>query len=105
MIETINKLVRTSRQLVQEFGREPTPEEATISPSDAAINNRLADRTRAVLKSLTPREEEVIRMRFGIGRKSDQTLEEIGDGFEVTRECIPSSTIASLRWAVTTSTP
>jgi RNA polymerase primary sigma factor len=132
MIETINKLVRTSRQLLQEFGREPTPEEiaekmelplekvravlkiakepisletpigqeedshlgdfiedkSVVSPSDAVTNSRLAEQTRAVLKSLTPREEKVLRMRFGIGEKSDHTLEEVGQDFEVTRERI-----------------
>jgi RNA polymerase primary sigma factor len=132
MIETINKLVRTSRQLVQEFGREPTPEEiaakmelplekvrsvlkiakepisletpvgeegdsslgdfledkTVVSPAEAVNSSRLADRTARVLKTLTPREEQVVRMRFGIGRKSDQTLEEIGDDFDVTRERI-----------------
>ncbi|GAC1353381.1 MAG: RNA polymerase sigma factor RpoD [Polyangiales bacterium] len=132
MIETINKLIRTSRYLVQEFGREPTPEEiaekmelpldkvrkvlkiakepisletpigeeedshigdfiedkSVVSPSEAVINMNLAEQTRKVLKSLTPREEKVLRMRFGIGEKSDHTLEEVGQDFEVTRERI-----------------
>ncbi len=132
MIETINKLIRTSRYLVQEFGREPTPEEiaakmevpletvrkvlkiakepisletpigeegdshlgdfiedkAMVSPADAAINESLAEQTRKILKTLTPREEKVLRMRFGIGEKSDHTLEEVGQNFEVTRERI-----------------
>ncbi|MBI5534170.1 MAG: RNA polymerase sigma factor RpoD [Deltaproteobacteria bacterium] len=132
MIETINKLARTSRSLVQEFGREPTPEEiaakmelpldkvrnvlrvakepisleapvgdegdstlgdfvenkTTISPSEEATQASLADCTRRVLESLTPREAQVIRLRFGIGRKSDHTLEEIGGDFRVTRERI-----------------
>jgi RNA polymerase primary sigma factor len=132
MIETMNKLVRTSRQLLQEFGREPTPEEiavkmelplekvrnvlriakepislespigqeadshlgdfiedkSAVSPSDAAMNASLAEQTRNLLKSLTPREEKVLRMRFGLGEKSDHTLEEVGADFEVTRERI-----------------
>jgi RNA polymerase primary sigma factor len=130
MIETINKLIRTSRYLVQELGREPTPEEIAekmelpldkvrkvlkiakepisletpigeeedshlgdfiedktlVSPSDAVINMNLAEQTRKVLATLTPREEKVLRMRFGIGEKSDHTLEEVGQDFEVTRE-------------------
>jgi RNA polymerase primary sigma factor len=132
MIETINKLARTSRSLVQEFGREPTPEEiaakmelpldkvrsvlriakepisleapvgdegdstlgdfienkTTANPSEEAMQTGLADSTRRVLESLTPREAQVIRLRFGIGRKSDHTLEEIGNDFRVTRERI-----------------
>ncbi|MFI5299210.1 MAG: sigma-70 family RNA polymerase sigma factor, partial [Polyangiales bacterium] len=132
MIETINKLIRTSRYLVQEYGREPTPEEIAekmemplekvrkvlkiakepisletpigeeedshlgdfiedknaISPSDAIINVNLEDQTRRVLKSLTPREEKVLRMRFGIGEKADHSLEEVGADFDVTRERI-----------------
>ena len=132
MIETINKLMRTSRQLVQEYGREPTPEEladkmelpidkvrsvlriakepisletpvgddgdsslgdfienkTVASPSDEVIGASLSDRTSQVLESLTPREAQVIRLRFGIGRKSDLTLEEIGEDFNVTRERI-----------------
>ncbi len=141
MIETINKLVRTSRYLVQEFGREPTPEEiaekmelpldkvrkvlkiakepisletpigeeedshlgdfiedkSVISPSDAVINTNLQEQTRRVLKTLTPREEKVLRMRFGIGEKSDHTLEEVGQDFEVTRERIRQIEAKALR--------
>ncbi len=141
MIETINKLIRTSRYLVQEFGREPTPEEiaekmelpldkvrkvlkiakepisletpigeeedshlgdfiedkSAVSPSDAVINLNLCDQTRRVLKSLTPREEKVLRMRFGIGEKSDHTLEEVGQDFEVTRERIRQIEAKALR--------
>ncbi|APS00148.1 RNA polymerase sigma factor RpoD [Pajaroellobacter abortibovis] len=132
MIETINKLIRTSRYLVQEYGREPTPEEisskmelpldkvrkvlkiakepisletpigeeedshlgdfiedkSVVSPSEAVVTMSLAEQTRKVLKTLTPREEKVLRMRFGIGEKSDHTLEEVGQDFEVTRERI-----------------
>jgi len=141
MIETINKLIRTSRYLVQEFGREPTPEEiaekmelpldkvrkvlkiakepisletpigeeedshlgdfiedkSVISPADAVINMNLSEQTRKVLKTLTPREEKVLRMRFGIGEKSDHTLEEVGQDFEVTRERIRQIEAKALR--------
>ncbi|MSP25041.1 MAG: RNA polymerase sigma factor RpoD, partial [Myxococcales bacterium] len=141
MIETINKLIRTSRYLVQEYGREPTPEEiadkmelpldkvrkvlkiakepisletpigeeedshlgdfiedkSVISPADAVINSNLADQTRRVLQTLTPREEKVLRMRFGIGEKSDHTLEEVGQDFEVTRERIRQIEAKALR--------
>jgi RNA polymerase primary sigma factor len=141
MIETINKLIRTSRYLVQEFGREPTPEEiaekmelplekvrkvlkiakepisletpigeeedshlgdfiedkSVVSPAEAVINNNLAEQTRRVLQTLTPREEKVLRMRFGIGEKSDHTLEEVGQGFEVTRERIRQIEAKALR--------
>ena len=141
MIETINKLIRTSRYLVQEFGREPTPEEiaekmelpldkvrkvlkiakepisletpigeeedshlgdfiedkSVLSPSDAVINNNLSEQMRKVLKTLTWREEKVLRMRFGIGEKSDHTLEEVGQGFEVTRERIRQIEAKALR--------
>jgi RNA polymerase primary sigma factor len=141
MIETINKLIRTSRYLVQEFGREPTPEEiaekmelpldkvrkvlkiakepisletpigeeedshlgdfiedkSVVSPAEAVINNNLAEQTRRVLKTLTPREEKVLRMRFGIGEKSDHTLEEVGQDFEVTRERIRQIEAKALR--------
>ena len=129
MIETINKLVRTSRQLVQQLGREATPEEIAekmdmpvdkvrkvlkiakepisletpigededsylgdfiedkniINPAEAVININLSEQTRRVLATLTPREEKVLRMRFGIGEKSDHTLEEVGQDFFVTR--------------------
>jgi len=132
MIETINKLVRTSRRLVQEMGREPTPEEIAEkmempldkvrkvlkvakepisletpigeeeeshlgdfiedkgipSPQEAVINANLSETTRRVLASLSPREEKVLRMRFGIGEKYDHTLEEVGLDFDVTRERI-----------------
>jgi RNA polymerase primary sigma factor len=141
MIETTNKLVRTSRYLVQELGREPTPEEiaekmelpldqvrkvlkiakeplsletpigeegdshlgdfiedkSAVSPSDAAVNTNLSEQTRKVLKTLTPREEKVLRMRFGIGEKSDHTLEEVGQDFEVTRERIRQIEAKALR--------
>ena len=141
MIETINKLIRTSRYLVQEIGREPTPEEiagkmelpiekvrkvlkiakepisletpigeeedshlgdfiedkGVSSPSEAVISGNLADQTRKVLATLTPREEKVLRMRFGIGEKSDHTLEEVGQDFEVTRERIRQIEAKALR--------
>ena len=141
MIETINKLIRTSRYLVQELGREPTPEEIAekmefplekvrkvlkiakepisletpigeeedshlgdfiedkkfMSPSEAAINLNLAEQTRKVLATLTPREEKVLRMRFGIGEKSDHTLEEVGKDFAVTRERIRQIEAKALR--------
>jgi RNA polymerase primary sigma factor len=130
MIETINKIVRTSRQMLHEIGREPTPEELaeklsmplekvrkvmkiakepisletpigdeedshlgdfiedknTILPIDAAIQSNLRETTTRVLASLTPREERVLRMRFGIGMNTDHTLEEVGQQFSVTRE-------------------
>jgi RNA polymerase primary sigma factor len=141
MIETINKLIRTSRYLVQEIGREPTPEEisekmemsldkvrkvlkiakepisletpigeeedshlgdfiedkAVISPHEAVINSNLSEQTRKVLASLTPREERVLRMRFGIGEKYDHTLEEVGQDFDVTRERIRQIEAKALR--------
>jgi RNA polymerase primary sigma factor len=141
MIETINKLIRTSRYLVQELGREPIPEEiaekmelplekvrkvlkiakepisletpigeeedshlgdfiedkAVTSPSEAVISLNLAEQTRKVLATLTPREEKVLRMRFGIGEKSDHTLEEVGQDFEVTRERIRQIEAKALR--------
>ena len=141
MIETINKLVRTSRYLVQELGREPLPEEiaermelplekvrkvlkiakepisletpigeeedshlgdfiedkSVTSPSEAVISVNLAEQTRKVLATLTPREEKVLRMRFGIGEKSDHTLEEVGQDFEVTRERIRQIEAKALR--------
>jgi len=141
MIETINKLIRTSRYLVQELGREPTPEEigekmelpldkvrkvlkiakepisletpigeeedsrlsdfiedkAVVSPSEAVISMNLSEQTRRVLSTLTPREEKVLRMRFGIGEKSDHTLEEVGQDFEVTRERIRQIEAKALR--------
>jgi RNA polymerase primary sigma factor len=141
MIETINKLIRTSRYLVQELGREPAPEEIaermdiplekvrkvlkiakepisletpigeeedshlgdfiedknTASPVDSVINIDLAEQVDKVLGSLTPREERVLRMRFGIGEKSDHTLEEVGQDFEVTRERIRQIEAKALR--------
>jgi RNA polymerase primary sigma factor len=141
MIETINKLIRTSRQLVQENGREPAPEEiaermqlpldkvrkvlkiakepisletpigeeedshlgdfiedkGVISPIDAVIKANLSEQTARVLSTLTPREEKVLRMRFGIGEKSDHTLEEVGQDFEVTRERIRQIEAKALR--------
>src|SRR5512142_3575711 len=141
MIETINKLIRTSRYLVQELGREPTPEEIaermeiplekvrkvlkiakepisletpigeeedshlgdfiedknTVSPVESVINIDLADQVKKVLGTLTPREERVLRMRFGIGEKSDHTLEEVGQDFEVTRERIRQIEAKALR--------
>ncbi|RME59808.1 MAG: RNA polymerase sigma factor RpoD [Candidatus Dadabacteria bacterium] len=141
MIETINKLVRTTRALVQELGREPTPEEISkrmdisiekvrkvlkiakepisletpigeeedtslgefiedkrvTSPDDAAVNVDLQEQTRRVLATLTPREEKVLRMRFGIGEQSDHTLEEVGQNFDVTRERIRQIEAKALR--------
>src|SRR6201988_1620420 len=141
MIETINKLVRTQRQLVQELGREPTSEEiakrmdipvakvrkilkiaqepisletpigeeedshlgdfiedkAVVSPSDAVINLNLKEQTSSVLKTLTPREEKVIKMRFGLDDGSEHTLEEVGQSFAVTRERIRQIEAKALR--------
>jgi RNA polymerase primary sigma factor len=141
MIETINKVVRSSRYLVQQLGREPTPEEIaakmempldkvrnvlrivkepvsletpigdeeesslgdfvedrqTVSPADAAVYTSLEEQTRKVLATLTPREEQILRMRFGIGEKSDYTLEEVGQRFAVTRERIRQIEAKALR--------
>jgi RNA polymerase primary sigma factor len=141
MIETINKLIRTSRALVQELGREPTSEEIAermdipvskvrkvlkiaqepisletpigeeedshlgdfiedrnvLSPSDAVINLNLREQTDSVLKTLTPREEKVIKMRFGVGDGSEHTLEEVGQSFAVTRERIRQIEAKALR--------
>ena len=141
MIETINKLIRTQRQLVQELGREPTSEEiakrmdipvakvrkilkiaqepisletpigeeedshlgdfiedkAVVSPSDAVINLNLKEQTASVLKTLTPREEKVIKMRFGLDDGSEHTLEEVGQSFAVTRERIRQIEAKALR--------
>ena len=141
MIETINKIVRTSRQILHEIGREPTPEELAaklampldkvrkvmkiakepisletpigdeedsqlgdfiedsnaILPIDAAIQSNLRETTTRVLASLTPREERVLRMRFGIGMNTDHTLEEVGQQFSVTRERIRQIEAKALR--------
>ncbi|MBI5121594.1 MAG: RNA polymerase sigma factor RpoD [Rhodospirillales bacterium] len=141
MIETINKLVRTSRQMLHEIGREPTPEELAeklqmplekvrkvlkiakepisletpigdeedshlgdfiedknaVLPLDAAIQGNLRETTTRVLASLTPREERVLRMRFGIGMNTDHTLEEVGQQFSVTRERIRQIEAKALR--------
>lgn len=141
MIETINKLVRTSRQMMHEIGREPTPEELSerlhmpldkvrkvlkiakepvsletpigdeedsslgdfiedknaLAPIDSAIHSNLRETTTRVLASLTPREERVLRMRFGIGMNTDHTLEEVGQQFNVTRERIRQIEAKALR--------
>ena len=141
MIETINKLIRTSHQLVQELGREPTSEEvakrmdiavdkvrrtkkiaqqpisletpigeeedshlgdfiedkAVVSPSDAVINLNLKEQTASVLKTLTPREEKIIKMRFGLEDGSEHTLQEVGQTFAVTRERIRQIEVKALR--------
>ena len=141
MIETINKLIRTSRLLVQEIGREPTPEEIAekmelpldkvrkvlkiakepisletpigeeedshlgdfiedksfLSPGESVVNTNLSDIIRRVLATLTPREEKVLRMRFGIGERADHTLEEVGQDFDVTRERIRQIEVKALR--------
>jgi RNA polymerase primary sigma factor len=141
MIETINKLIRTSRSLVQEYGREPTSEEiakrmdipvskvrkvlkiaqepisletpigeeedshlgdfiedrGVVSPAEQVINTNLKEMTEAVLKTLTPREEKVIKMRFGVGDGSEHTLEEVGQNFAVTRERIRQIETKALR--------
>ena len=141
MIETINKLIRTSRQLVQELGREPMPEEiaekmelpldkvrkvlkiakepisletpigeeedshlgdfiedkTVISPGDAVLHASLKEQVRGVLESLTPREEKVLKMRFGIDERTDHTLEEVGQNFSVTRERIRQIEAKALR--------
>ena len=141
MIETINKLVRTSRQMMHEIGREPTPEELAVRlhmpldkvrkvlkiakepvsletpvgdeedsslgdfiedknallPVDSAIHSNLRETTTRVLASLTPREERVLRMRFGIGMNTDHTLEEVGQQFNVTRERIRQIEAKALR--------
>jgi len=141
MIETINKLIRTSRHLVQEYGREPSPEEISekmdlpvdkvrkvlkiakepisletpigdeddshlgdfipdvtaVLPSESVVNTYLTDVTRRVLGTLTPREEKVLKMRFGIDEKKDHTLEEVGQDFDVTRERIRQIEAKALR--------
>jgi RNA polymerase primary sigma factor len=141
MIETINKLLRLSRKLAQEYGREPTSKEigqkmgmspdkvreivkvaqlpislelpmgeeedshlgdfiedrGVISPAEAVININLKEQTESVLKTLTPREEQVIKMRFGLGDGSEHTLEEVGQRFSVTRERIRQIEAKALR--------
>jgi RNA polymerase primary sigma factor len=141
MIETINKILRTSRQIAHDIGREPTPDEIAaklsmpvekvrkilkiskepmslenpvgddegsmlgdfiedknaLQPLDAAILSNLREVTTRVLSSLTPREERVLRMRFGIGMKTDHTLEEVGQQFSVTRERIRQIEAKALR--------
>ena len=141
MIESINKVVRTSRYLLQEMGREPDPEEIAAkmdlplekvqkvlkitkepvsldapigededssmgdlienrhaaNPADLTVNNELSDQVRAALSTLTPREEKILRMRFGVGEKSDHTLEEVGQDFNVTRERIRQIEAKALR--------
>ncbi len=141
MIETINKLIRTSRYLLQELGREPTPEEISermdipldkvkkvlkiakepisletpigeeedshlgdfiedkkaVNPLDSVVKADLSERTTQVLSSLTPREEKVLRLRFGIGERCDHTLEEVGQDFDVTRERIRQIEAKALR--------
>lgn len=141
MIETINKLIRTSRYLVQELGRDPTPEEIAermdypvdkvkkvlkiakepisletpigdeedsslgdfiedkkaVAPAEEVVNTKLSEQIATVLADLTPREEQVLRKRFGIGEKSDHTLEEVGKTFSVTRERIRQIEAKALR--------
>ena len=141
LVETINKIFRTSRYLLQEFGREPTPDEIAckmqmptervrnllkivkepisletpigeeedahlydfiedkgmLSPSEQVISENLSHQTRHVLSTLTPREEKILRLRFGIGEKSDHTLEEVGQNFFVTRERIRQIEAKALR--------
>ena len=141
MIETINKLIRTARSLVQEYGREPSPEEiakkmgipvmkvrkvfkiaqepisldrpigedddsnlgdfiedtSVVSPAHSASSAMLRDEVNEVLKTLTPREERVIKMRFGVGEGSEHTLEEVGQSFAVTRERIRQIEAKALR--------
>jgi RNA polymerase primary sigma factor len=115
MIETINKIVRTSRQMLHEIAKEPisleTPigdeedshlgdfieDKNAILPIDAAIQSNLRETTTRVLASLTPREERVLRMRFGIGMNTDHTLEEVGQQFSVTRERIRQIEAKALR--------
>jgi RNA polymerase primary sigma factor len=141
MIETINKLVRTQRSLIQELGREPAPDEIAermgipvakvrkvlkiaqepisletpigeeedshlkdfipddraVSPVEAVMHGDLRDHTQSTLKTLTPREEKVLKMRFGVGGGSEHTLEEVGQSFTVTRERIRQIESKALR--------
>jgi RNA polymerase primary sigma factor len=141
MIESINKLIRATRQFVQDHGREPSAEELgaiaempvdrvrkvlkiarepisletpigdeedshlsdfiedrrAVAPAEAVVNMNLQEQTRKVLASLTPREEQVLRLRFGIGEKTDHTLEEVGNRFAVTRERIRQIEAKALR--------
>jgi RNA polymerase primary sigma factor len=141
MLDTANKLIRVSRELVHELGREPTPEEIAkklelpvqqvrrvlklvkeplsletaigdegdsrlgdfvedkdaINPADAAADASLSEETRKVLKTLAPREEKILRMRFGIGEKAEYTLEEVGQNYNVTRERIRQIQAKALR--------
>jgi RNA polymerase primary sigma factor len=141
MIETLHKLNRVTRELVQSFGREPTPEELSqrldmsidkvrgvlkiakepisletpvgeeedshlgdfiedkrvLNPQEAVISANLADQTRRVLATLAPREERVLKMRFGIGERANHTLEEVGNDFDVTRERIRQIEAKALR--------
>ena len=141
MIETINKLVRATRHLVQVLGREPRPEELAekmeypvdkvrmvlkiakepisleapvgeeedsslgdfiedknaLNPQEATLDNNLAENTRRVLSTLSPREEQVLKLRFGIGKNGNHTLEEVGQDFSVTRERIRQSEAKALR--------
>lgn len=141
MIETINKMVRATRSLLQKLGRDPTPEELSeatgmpvdkvikvlkiakepisietpvgkdedttladfiedkkfVSPQNQVFNLDLQEQTRKILSFLTPREEKVLRMRFGIGEPRDHTLEEVGDSFNVTRERIRQIEAKALR--------
>jgi RNA polymerase primary sigma factor len=88
MIEAINKIMRTSRRMMREIDREPIEDCNAVLPIDAAIQSNLRETTTRVLASLSPREERVLRMRFGIGMNTDHTLEEVGQQFNVTRERI-----------------
>jgi RNA polymerase primary sigma factor len=140
MIETINKITRATRSMLQELGREPTPEEISVKiampvekvrkiqkiakepisletpigeddshlgdfiadqvnalPSENVVSSHLAEVTRRILSTLTPREEKVLRMRFGIDEKKDHTLEEVGQDFDVTRERIRQIEAKALR--------
>ena len=100
MVEIVNKLIRISRQLVQQLGREPTSAEIAkqmVSPAEAVINVSLKERTAHVLHTLTPREEKIMKMRFGLEDGSEHTLEEVGLEFAVTRERIRQIEAKALR--------